>query len=157
MGKGIVYTRLTPDTAADLRVMNALFAAVFDDADTYLSAPPDDQAARSLLQNPHVICAIARDGAACVGAIAGYILPKFEQPRSEGYIYDLAVAATHRRQGIATGLIRLFQTEAAQNGAWVTYVQADLTDPPAIALYDKLGRREAVLHYDLDFPPIPQG
>ena len=30
------------------------------------------------------------------------------------------------------------------------YVQADLGDDPAIALYSKLGRREDVLHFDID-------
>jgi aminoglycoside 3-N-acetyltransferase I len=34
-----------------------------------------------------------------VGGIAAYELIKFEQERSEIYIYDLAVAATHRRKG----------------------------------------------------------
>ena len=35
------------------------------------------------------------------GALVAYVLEKFERERSEVYIYDLAVAATHRRQGIA--------------------------------------------------------
>jgi aminoglycoside 3-N-acetyltransferase I len=29
-------------------------------------------------------------------------------------------------------------------------VQADYVDPPAIALYTKLGRREEVLHFDIE-------
>lgn len=29
------------------------------------------------------------------------------------------------------------------------YVQADRGDDPAIALYDKLGAREGVLHFDI--------
>lgn len=29
------------------------------------------------------------------------------------------------------------------------YVQADYVDPPAIALYEKLGVREEVLHFDI--------
>jgi len=33
----------------------------------------------------------------------------------------------------------------------VLYVQADLDDGPAIALYSKLGSREDVLHFDI--PP----
>ena len=36
-----------------------------------------------------------------VGGLAAYVLPKFEQERSEVCIYDLAVAEPHRRQGIA--------------------------------------------------------
>jgi len=37
--------------------------------------------------------------------LAAYELRKFEQERSEVYIYDLAVASAHRREGIATALI----------------------------------------------------
>src|SRR3546814_16204934 len=42
---------------------------------------------------------------------------------------------------------------ASQRGAWVIYVQADLGDDPAIALYTKLGMREDVLHFDIE--PVP--
>lgn len=61
------------------------------------------------------------------------------------------MAATHRRQGIATALIRALQDIAAARGAWVIFVQADTQpeDEPAIALYTKLGSREDVLHFDI--------
>jgi aminoglycoside 3-N-acetyltransferase I len=38
---------------------------------------------------------------------------------------------------------------AARRGAWVIFVQADHGDDPAIALYEKLGTREEVLHFDI--------
>lgn len=78
-----------------------------------------------------------------------YRFQKFEQERSEIYIYDLAVAATHRRRGIATAMIEHLKGIAIARGAWVIYVQADLGDDPAIALYTKIGSREDVLHFDI--------
>lgn len=84
-----------------------------------------------------------------MGCIAAYELKKFEQERSEIYIYDLAVAAAHRREGIATALITKLQKIAAARGVYVIFVQADLSDAPAIALYTKLGTREDVLHFDI--------
>jgi aminoglycoside 3-N-acetyltransferase I len=39
---------------------------------------------------------------------------------------------------------------AGQIGAWVIYVQADDGDEPAIALYTKLGKREDVMHFDIE-------
>ncbi|HXW72601.1 MAG TPA: GNAT family N-acetyltransferase, partial [Methylocella sp.] len=60
-----------------------------------------------------------------------------------------AVAETHRRRGIATALIERLREIAAQRGASVIYVQADSGDGPAIALYEKLGVREEVLHFDI--------
>ena len=44
-----------------------------------------------------------------------------------------------------------------QPRAWVVYVQADYGDDPAIALYDNLGVREAVLHFDIAVDPILAG
>jgi aminoglycoside 3-N-acetyltransferase I len=86
-----------------------------------------------------------------VGGIAAYELKKFEQERSEIYIYDLAVASEHRREGIATALIEKLKEIAAKRRAYVIFVQADtgIEDKPAIALYTKLGRREDVLHFDI--------
>jgi predicted N-acetyltransferase YhbS len=84
-----------------------------------------------------------------------YELDKFEQARREVYIYDLAVRAEHRRQGIATALIARLGEIAARRSAWVIYVQADYGDDPAIALYEKLGAREAVLHFDIPVNPAP--
>ena len=52
---------------------------------------------------------------------------------------------------MATDLIEHLRGIAAQRGVWVIYVQADYGDDPAIALYEKLGVREEVLHF-LDIP-----
>ncbi len=84
-----------------------------------------------------------------VGGIAAYELKKFEQKRSEFYIYDLAVSAAHRREGIATALIQELKKLAGARAAYVIFVQADTDDAPAIALYSKLGIREDVLHFDI--------
>jgi aminoglycoside 3-N-acetyltransferase I len=54
-----------------------------------------------------------------------------------------------RRQGIATGLINALKPIAKNMGAWVIFVQADYVDEPAIKLYDSLGEKEEVLHFDI--------
>jgi aminoglycoside 3-N-acetyltransferase I len=77
---------------------------------------------------------------------------KFEQQRSEIYIYDLAVSQENRREGIATAMIEKLKEIARSRGAYVIFVQADTNaeDLPARALYSKLGKREDVLHFDID-------
>jgi aminoglycoside 3-N-acetyltransferase I len=72
------------------------------------------------------------------------------------YIFDLAVEERHRRKGIATALIQELGAIASRRGAWVMYVQADHGDDPAIALYEKLGVREEVLHFDIAVQPLEQ-
>lgn len=144
-----IHTLGTDDTA-HYDGMLSLFATAFEDPDSYSSRRPDADYVRRLLARDTFIALVALDGDAVVGALAAYELPKFEQPRSEIYIYDLAVAESHRRRGIATALIEALRRIARTRGAWVVYVQADYEDPPAIALYTRLGTREEVLHFDID-------
>jgi aminoglycoside 3-N-acetyltransferase I len=146
-----VVKRLGRTEIESAKRLNALFAEVFDDAFTYRSAPPSEAYLSALLGRDGFISLIAKADDEIVGGLVAYVLPKFEQERSEIYIYDLAVAADRRRQGIATALIEELQRIAADLSAWVIYVQADYGDEPAIALYEKLGAREDVMHFDI--PP----
>ena len=149
MDEPVAYHHLTAADVPLLRGLLQVFADAFDDHDTYLAAIPDDAYLRRLLSRPHfiTIAAVVRDEV--VGGLAAYELEKFEQARSEIYIYDLAVAESYRRRGIARGLITDLQHVAAARGAWVIYVQADYGDEPAIALYTSLGVREDVMHFDI--------
>lgn len=142
--------RLTPADVPLLRALNALFGEAFGDPEAYGAEPPSDSYLEALLGKEHVIALVAFVGQEVVGGLVAYELYKFEQARSELYIYDLAVAQVHRRHGIATALIKRLREIAAQRGAWVVYVQADYGDEPAIALYDKLGIREEVMHFDIE-------
>jgi aminoglycoside 3-N-acetyltransferase I len=141
--------RLELGDAALFHSLNAMFGEAFEDAEHYGASPPSDAYLELLLAKPHVIPLVALSEGEVVGGLVAYELDKFEQSRSEIYIYDLAVAEPHRRQGIATALIQRLQDIAAERGAWVIYVQADYGDEPAIALYTKLGAREDVMHYDI--------
>jgi aminoglycoside 3-N-acetyltransferase I len=140
---------LGPDDAATMRAMLAMFGKAFDDVPTYNDCQPGTAYLRRLLGSDTFIALAALKGDEVVGGIAAYVLPKFEQERSEIYIYDLAVAEAHRRQGIATALIAELQATGSARGAYVIFVQADYGDDPAIALYTKLGIREDVMHFDI--------
>ena len=147
--------RLTPDDAALMDEVLTVFGEAFNDADTYGKARPRRDYMKRLLGSETFIAFAATSESAVVGALAAYELPKFEQERSEIYIYDLAVAESHRRQGIATALIEELRQIAAARGAYVIYVQADYGDEPAIALYTKLGVREDVMHFDIEVGRTP--
>lgn len=136
----------------DIDLMEGLltvFGEAFDDMETYGSARPGRSYMARLLGNEQFIALAAVKHGRVVGGLAAYELQKFEQERSEIYLYDLAVASAHRREGIATALIERLRTIAAACGAYVVFVQADYGDDPAIALYTKLGTREDVLHFDI--------
>jgi aminoglycoside 3-N-acetyltransferase I len=141
--------RLAP---ADIALMEGLLTTLgeaFEEVETYSGTRPSSAYLERLLGSDSFIALAALKSGEVVGGIAAYELHKFEQERSEIYIYDLAVAAAHRREGIATALIQELKKIAAARGAYVIFVQADLGDAPAIALYTKLGSREDVLHFDI--------
>lgn len=140
---------LSPDDVALMEAVSAMFGQAFKEPDTYGGARPSEAYLRRLLGGDSFIAVAAVQDGEVVGGLAAYELRKFEQERSEIYIYDLAVAAPNRRQGIATALIERLKMVAAARGAYVIYVQADLEDSPAIELYTKLGTREDVLHFDI--------
>jgi aminoglycoside 3-N-acetyltransferase I len=148
---------LGPGDVELLEGMSAMFGEAFGEPHTYRGAPPARADLGQLLGSPSFIAIAALEGDAVIGGLAAYVLPKFEQERSEIYIYDLAVAEPHRRKGTATALIRQLQALAAERGAWVIYVQADHGDDPAIALYSGLGTREDVLHFDIPVPAAGGG
>lgn len=134
---------------ATARAMLAMFGREFADENTYSSKQPDDRYLQRLLESDNFVAIVALVGTRVIGGLAGYVLPKFEQPRSEFYIYDLAVEEAYRRRGVATGLIERLKKLAANRGIYVIFVQADHGDDPAIELYTKLGTREDVLHFDI--------
>ncbi len=132
-----------------LRDLLSVFSDSFEDTDTYKSKQPNKAYLAELLRKDHFIVLVTVKNGLVVGGLVAYELKKFEQERSEIYIYDLAVAEEHRRKGVATGLIQELKMIAKAHGAYVIFVQADLVDTPAISLYTKLGIREDVLHFDI--------
>jgi aminoglycoside 3-N-acetyltransferase I len=141
--------QLRPGDADLFRALLTMFGEVFGDAESYLRSQPSDAYIGNLLAGDAFIALVALHDETVVGGLAAYELKKFEQERSEIYIYDLAVREERRQQGIATALIAELKAIARRRGAYVIYVQADYIDPPAIALYTKLGTREDVLHFDI--------
>jgi aminoglycoside 3-N-acetyltransferase I len=139
----------------DLDLMDGLlttFGRAFNETEVYSTARPSSSYLRDLLDSDTFIALAAVRNDIVIGGLAAYVLRKFEQERSEIYIYDLAVDEAHRRQGVATALIEQLKSIAAARGAYVIFVQADHGDDPAIALYTKLGVREDVLHFDIAVP-----
>jgi aminoglycoside 3-N-acetyltransferase I len=140
---------LTPGDVPLLRSMTAMMGRAFGELEEYTALPPRDDYLRDLLASDGFIALVALVGDEVVAGLVAYEFRKFEQERSEFYVYDLAVAEEHRRRGIATALLGEMKRVAAARGGWVVMIQADYEDEPAVALYTKLGRREEVLHFDI--------
>lgn len=152
-GAAFHVRRLVPADIELMLAMNRMFGEAFGEVDTYTARPPRGAYLDRLLGNPDFVALAATERGAVIGGLVAYELVKFEQERSEFYIYDLAVRQGSRRRGVATALIEEMKRIAAANAAEVIFVQADHGDGPAIALYSKLGIREDVLHFDI---PVQQ-
>jgi ribosomal protein S18 acetylase RimI-like enzyme len=140
---------LGPSDIVKFREMLSLLGTAFNDDATYTSNQPGDAYLRKLLTSDTFIAIAAFDYETVIGGLAAYMLQKFEQERSEIYIYDLAVHEDYRRRGLATSMIDELKRVALDRGAYVIFVQADYGDDPAVALYTKLGTREDVMHFDI--------
>jgi aminoglycoside 3-N-acetyltransferase I len=146
---GFTVRRLAP---ADIGVMRDLLRTLgeaFGDIETFSAKPPSQAYLERLLGKPDFVALAAIQGDEVIGGLMAYELQKFEQERSEYYIYDLAVRGDCRRRGVATALIESLKPIAAAGGGYVIFVQADHGDDPAVALYTKLGVREDVMHFDI--------
>ncbi|MGI9463678.1 MAG: GNAT family N-acetyltransferase, partial [Aestuariivirgaceae bacterium] len=89
--------QLVPGEVDLVRQLLVAFGEAFEDAETYTRAQPGDGYIEELLGSDHFIAVAAVEDGAVIGGLAAYELKKFERERSEVYIYDLAVAAAHRR------------------------------------------------------------
>ncbi|MDX1403060.1 MAG: GNAT family N-acetyltransferase [Woeseiaceae bacterium] len=133
-----------------LEDMLTMFGEAFDEFETYNAARPGQAYLQKLLGSDYFIAIAAVDDDTVVGGIAAYDLVKFEQERSEIFIYDLAVAESHRRKGVASALIRKTLAIAESRKAHVVFVQAYRGDEPATSLYSKFSVREEILHFEIE-------
>jgi len=143
------YMRLDERQVPQFRQLINLFGNVFEEPKTYIENQPRDDYLLSLLKTDTFIAIAAVKDERIIGGLVAYELKKFEQMRSETYIYDLAVDERYRRQGVAKSCIGKLQEICKENRSWVIFVQADNDDEPAIKLYESLGTKENVLHFDI--------
>lgn len=68
------FRRLSADDVDLLRELNVVFAAAFDDAQTYMAAPPDEAYCRRTLRKDDVIVLVALQEARVVGGLVAYEL-----------------------------------------------------------------------------------
>ena len=151
------YRQLARADTSLLKDLLQVFGDAFGEVETYQQSVPSDDYMARLLSKQHFIAVVAIKGEEVVGGLAAYELDKFEQDRREIYIYDLAVAEGHRRRGVATGLIGELRRIALERNVYVIFVQANLEDGPAIALYESLGTKETAHHFDIEVrAAVPQ-
>src|SRR5262249_56205198 len=121
---GYTYRRLTCADVSLLKELLRVFGEAFGEVDTYQHFLPSDEYLTRLMSQQHFIALVAMKGEEIVGGLAAYELDKFEQDRREIYIFDLSVAQSHPRKGVAPGMIGGLRRIASQRHADLIFVQA---------------------------------
>ncbi len=142
------YKRISRDNIEDFKKLLEVFKKAFN-GEGYENPLPTHEYLSKILEDNNYIVLVAEKDKKVVGGLIALLIKKWEQSRSEMFIYDLAVAEEFRRQGIATGMITKLKEIAKDCGAYVIFVQADKGDDAAIALYESLGEKEEVYHFDI--------
>ncbi len=106
----------------------------------------------ALLQDPRTIFLVAFDGDEPAGFVLAYELPRRHGFNVTLIVYEVEVDDAHRRQGIATGLLRELERIARRRGIEEAFV---LTEPDNVAanrLYESAGgTRSDVVEWDFDY------
>ena len=114
--------------------------------------PPSSEALRRLLSRPdfHVLIALREDEV--IGGLTGYELEMYTAAETELFIYEVGVAAAHRRQGVGRALIEHARNLCRARGLSALYVPAMADDARAVAFYLACGlKREDVAWFVQDF------
>lgn len=123
---------LGPD---DVGVLTRVAPGVFDD-------PIHRERAEEFLMDPRHHLAVAVEDGLIVGFVSAvhYLHP--DKPRPELWINEVSVAATHRRCGLATHLLRSLFEVARGLGCSEAWVLTDRANMAAMRLYAAAGRTQ---------------
>ena len=118
----------------DEAVLEGVTPDVFD-------APVRPERVREFLGDPRHHVVVARDGRKVLGFATGmhYVHPDKEP---ELWINELGVVESHRRLGVATGLVRALLDRGAALGCREAWVLTERSNTPAVALYEAVGGRQ---------------
>jgi GNAT superfamily N-acetyltransferase len=98
--------------------------------------PGDPEA---LLADPRTLLLVAFDGERPVGLVLAHELPRRHGDRAKLFVYEVDVAETHQRRGIASALLGRLADLARERGIRAGFVLADPGNGPANALYRSAG------------------
>ena len=98
--------------------------------------PGDPEA---LLADPRTLMLVAFDGGSPVGFVLAHELPRRHGDRAQLFVYEVDVAETHRRRGIASALLERLGELARERGIRTGFVLTEPDNGPANALYRDVG------------------
>jgi aminoglycoside 3-N-acetyltransferase I len=98
--------------------------------------PGDPEA---LLADPRTLLLVAFDSEQPVGFVLAHELPRRHGDRAKLFVYEIDVAESHRRRGIASALLGRLAELARERGVRAGFVLTAPGNVAANALYDNAG------------------
>jgi ribosomal protein S18 acetylase RimI-like enzyme len=92
-----------------------------------------------LLADPRSLLLVALDADRPVGFVLAHELPRRHGDRANLFVYEVDVAESHQRRGIASALLARLAELARERGIRVGFVLTEPDNEPANALYRSLG------------------
>ena len=93
----------------------------------------------ALLADPRTVMLVAFDGERPVGLVLAHELPRRRGDPSKLFVYEVDVAETHRRRGIASALLARLAELADERGIRTGFALTEPDNGPANALYREAG------------------
>ena len=95
---------------------------------------------------------VAYDGEDRVGCVFVHELPRLTRGRAMYLVYDVDVAESHRRRGIASAMLERLAELAREQGIAEGFVLTESDNDAANGLYAKAGgRRSEVVMWDFEY------
>jgi GNAT superfamily N-acetyltransferase len=105
-----------------------------------------------LLADPHAILLVAFDGDEPVGFVLAHDLPRRHGKARQLFVYEVEVAESHRRRGIARSLLERLAELARERGISDGFVLTEPDNGAANGLYGGLGGvRSDVVMWDFEY------
>lgn len=122
-----------------IRIERVTEASAVHRAADLFDHPPLPAATARFLASPdhHLLLAYDVDGTA-VGMVSG-VETTHPDKGTEMFLYELGVAPTARRRGVATALLRALTDLARDRGCHGMWVAVDVDNEPALATYAAAG------------------
>jgi aminoglycoside 3-N-acetyltransferase I len=98
--------------------------------------PGDPEA---LLADPRTLMLVAFDAEHPVGFVLAHELPRRHGERAKLFVYEIDVAESHQRRGIASALLARLAELARERGIRTGFVLTEPGNGPANALYREAG------------------
>jgi ribosomal protein S18 acetylase RimI-like enzyme len=130
-----------------IRLLAAGDEGVVRELSTY-DGPGDPEA---LLADPRTLMLVAFDAKRPVGLVLAHELPRRHGVRAKLFVYEVDVAESHRRRGIASALLDRIAELARERGIPAGFVLTEPGNGPANALYRSAGGATAQVAVQWDF------